>query len=154
MHICILEFLINSKGFNNLEKIKKSITVVLIDDSPLTHLIVEKALESMEMAILLSHVYNGEEFVELVKRTKPDIAILDIEMTGIDGFTAMESARRHHPELKVIFLSQYNTAGFVKTAYSLKANGFLVKMPEVEFLRNALLRVMSGEFVLDNSLQN
>ncbi|MDX9791535.1 MAG: response regulator [Candidatus Kapaibacterium sp.] len=129
--------------------VEKSMTVVLIDDSPLTHLIVEKALDEIEFAVLLSHVYSGEDFVELVKRTKPDIAILDIEMTGIDGFTAMEAARKHHPELKILFLSQYNTKGFVNAARDLKANGFLVKMPSVDILREALLRISNGEFVID-----
>ncbi|GAB1372407.1 hypothetical protein MASR1M45_24690 [Candidatus Kapaibacterium sp.] len=80
-------------------------------DGPLTHLIVEKAIDEIEFAVLLAHIYNGEEFVELVKRTKPDIAILDIEMGGIDGFTAFEAAKSHHPDLKVIFLTQYNSYG-------------------------------------------
>jgi two-component system response regulator DesR len=116
-------------------------------------LIVEKAIEEIEFAVLLSHVYSGEEFIELVKRSKPDVAILDIEMTGIDGFTAMQNARHFHPELKVIFLSQYNTKGFVNAARELKANGFLVKMPDVQYLRDCLIKVMNGEFVIDSSLQ-
>ncbi|MBX3042447.1 MAG: response regulator transcription factor [Candidatus Kapabacteria bacterium] len=128
-------------------------TVVLIDDSPLTHLIVEKALDEIDFAVLLAHIYNGEEFVELVKRTHPDLAILDIEMTGIDGFTAMDSARRFHPDLKVIFLSQYNTQGFITAARKANANGFLVKMPSVETLKDALIRVMKGEFVEYSSIE-
>lgn len=127
-------------------------SVVVIDDSPLTHLMVEKALNEIEFVMLQSHIYNGEEFVELVKQNKPDIAILDIEMAGIDGFTAMEAARIHHPNLKVIFLSQYNTPRFVKAAHNIKANGFLVKMPEVKLLRDALQKVISGEFVIDSSI--
>ena len=134
------------------EPVTKAYTIVLIDDSPLTHLIIEKALDEIEFALLLSHIYNGEEFIELIKRTRPDIAILDIEMTGIDGFTAMEAVRKIHPELKVIFLSQYNTPGFIKAAKDVKANGFLVKMPSVETLREALLKVMAGEFVTDASV--
>lgn len=127
-------------------------SIVVVDDSPLTHLIIEKAIDEIDFAVLLAHIYNGEEFVELVKRSRPDIAILDIEMTGIDGFTAMETARLYHPELKIIFLSQYNTSGFIKAAKEAKANGFLVKMPSVESLRLALIRVMRGEFVLDESI--
>lgn len=134
-----------------MENSEKTCTIILIDDSPLTHLIIEKALDQIEFAVLLSHIYNGEEFVELVKRTKPDLAILDIEMTGIDGFTAMEAARNYHPELKVLFLSQYNTKGFLNAAKNLQANGFLVKMPSVEILRTALIKVLNGEFVTDES---
>jgi two-component system response regulator DesR len=134
-------------------EIPQTMTVVVIDDSPLTHLIVEKAIEEIDFAVLLAHIYNGEEFVELVRRTKPDIAILDIEMPGIDGFTALESARIYHPELKVIFLSQYNSPGFVKAARKINANGFLVKMPSVETLKESLLKVMNGEFALDQTLE-
>jgi two-component system, NarL family, response regulator DesR len=135
-----------------IQPVPRSCTIVLIDDSPLTHLIIEKALDEIEFAVLLSHIYNGEEFIELVKRTRPDIAILDIEMTGIDGFTAMEAVRKIHPELKIIFLSQYNTPGFIKASRDVKANGFLVKMPSVETLREALIKVMDGEFVTDASI--
>jgi two-component system, NarL family, response regulator DesR len=128
------------------------ITVVSVDDSPLTHLIIEKALEEIDFAIYLSHVYCGEEFVNLVKRTKPDVAIIDIEMSGMDGFTTMLTARKYHPELKVIFLSQYNTSGFIKAAMKLKANAFLVKMPTVEYLKETLINIMKGEFVVDSSI--
>ncbi len=132
---------------------KTKLNVIVIDDSPLTHLVVEKAIETIDFAVLSAHCYNGEEFIDLVHNTKPDIAFIDIEMTGIDGFTALQTARKHYPELKSIFLSQYISNGFVKAAKNIGANGFLTKMPTVETIKDALIKVINGEFALDKSIE-
>lgn len=135
-----------------MELASKVVTVVSVDENPLTHLFVEKALEEIDFALFLSHTYSNQEFIELIKRTRPDVAIIDLEMSGIDGFASMLQTRQYHPELKVIFLSQYSTSGFVKAAMKCDANAFLLKMPSIARLRRTLIQVMNGEFVLDSSI--
>jgi DNA-binding NarL/FixJ family response regulator len=93
------------------------------------------------------HLNNAEDLVQEVKRTKPDIVLLDIEMPGPDPFEAMEDLRRQCPNVRTIMLSAYVRDHYIDAAVTAGAWGYLCKDDDPESIIHAIRDVASGAFV-------
>jgi two-component system, NarL family, response regulator DesR len=85
-------------------------------------------------------------------QTKPDVAVLDIEMPGIDGITAAAALRDIMPGCRVLIVTTFGRAGYLRRAMEAGALGFIVKDVPAEQLANAIRRVHRGERVVDPAL--
>ena len=85
-------------------------------------------------------------------RTAPDVALLDIQMPGMDGLAAAAALREALPGCPVLILTTFGRPGYLRRAMQAGAAGFLVKDGPVEELADAVRRVLAGEHVLDPAL--
>ena len=97
-------------------------------------------------------VGRGDLVLDAALADEPDVAILDIEMPGLDGISAAELLRRHRPECAVVIVTTFGRPGYLRRALEAGARGFLVKDGPVEDLARAIRRVVAGEQVVDPSL--
>jgi two-component system, NarL family, response regulator DesR len=101
---------------------------------------------------VIAQVSSGDRVVSAAQTVNPDVALLDIEMPGLDGLSA---ARRLHEELpccKVLMLTTFGRPGYLRQAMEAGAQGFLVKDGPPEVLAGAIRRVLAGERVIDPDL--
>ena len=84
--------------------------------------------------------------------TKPDVALLDIEMPGMSGLDAAAALRDAVPDCRVLILTTFGRPGYLRRAMEAGARGFLVKDAPVEDLAAAIRRVLAGESVVDPTL--
>ena len=84
--------------------------------------------------------------------TPVDVALLDIEMPGLDGICAAEQAHARFPEVRIVILTTFGRPGFLRRAMEAGASAFLVKDAPAAELAGAIRRVMSGERVIDPDL--
>lgn len=111
------------------------------------------ALLSLETDIeVVADVESGEEAVDAVRRVKPDVALLDIEMPGIDGIAAAREIHAASPNCKVMILTTFGRPGYLRGAMDAGAVGFLVKDAPASELADAIRRAMRGERVIDPEL--
>jgi two-component system response regulator DesR len=101
---------------------------------------------------VVAEVGDGASVVQTAIRERPDVALLDIEMPGIDGLTAAAELRRRLPGCKVLILTTFGRPGYLRRAMEAGASGFLVKDGPVEELAAAIRRVLAGERVVDPAL--
>jgi two-component system, NarL family, response regulator DesR len=101
---------------------------------------------------VVAEVGDGASVVPTAVRERPDVALLDIEMPGIDGLTAAAELRRRLPGCKVLILTTFGRPGYLRRAMEAGASGFLVKDGPVEELAAAIRRVLAGERVVDPAL--
>jgi two-component system response regulator DesR len=101
---------------------------------------------------VVAEVGDGASVVQTAVRERPDVALLDIEMPGIDGLTAAAELRRRLPGCKVLILTTFGRPGYLRRAMEAGASGFLVKDGPVEELAAAIRRVLAGERVVDPAL--
>ncbi|HVV24192.1 MAG TPA: response regulator transcription factor [Pseudonocardiaceae bacterium] len=101
---------------------------------------------------VVSQVSRGDEVVAEVVRVEPDVALLDIEMPGMDGLTAAEALHTIRPACKVLILTTFGRPGYLRRAMDAGVSGFLVKDGPVEELAHAIRRVLGGERVIDPKL--
>ena len=84
--------------------------------------------------------------------TPVDVALLDIEMPGMDGICAAAGAHATYPELRIVILTTFGRPGFLRRAMEAGASAFLVKDAPAAELAGAVRRVMAGERVIDPDL--
>src|SRR6202451_947611 len=86
------------------------------------------ALLSFEGGIeVVAQVGRGDEVAKAAADTHPDVAVLDIEMPGMDGLTAAAELKRSHPDIKIVILTTFGRPGFLRRAMESGVSAFLVK---------------------------
>ncbi len=111
------------------------------------------ALLSLEGDLeIVAEVARGDEVIAAAIRTRPAIALLDIEMPGLDGLSAAKELRAEMPGCRVIILTTFGRAGYLRRAMENGATGFLLKDAPATELAKAIRRVNQGERVVDPNL--
>ncbi|WP_330299944.1 response regulator transcription factor [Streptomyces sp. NBC_00503] len=101
---------------------------------------------------VVAQVGAGDEIVPAALETRPDVALLDIELPGRSGLDAAADLRRRLPGCRVLILTTFGRPGYLRRAMEAGAAGFLVKDGPVEELAAAVRRVLAGETVIDPAL--
>lgn len=112
-----------------------------------------KALLSLEEDIeIVAEASRGDGVVPAALDSLPDVALLDIEMPGGDGLEAAAALRERLPSCRVIIVTTFGRAGYLKRAMESGALGFLLKDAPAPELAGAIRRVMAGDRVVDPAL--
>jgi two-component system response regulator DesR len=112
-----------------------------------------KALLAMEGDIeIVAETDRADEVLALASLTKPDVALLDIEMPGGDGITAAGQLRKNLPSCRTLILTTFGRPGFLRRAMESGASGFMLKDAPAHELALAIRRTMAGERVVDPGL--
>jgi two-component system response regulator DesR len=101
---------------------------------------------------VVAEVARGDEVLPAAQATRPDVALLDIEMPGIDGLQAAAALREHLPSCRVLMLTTFGRSGYLRRAMASGAVGFLLKDAPATELAAAIRRTMAGERVVDPDL--
>ncbi|MBF6048275.1 response regulator [Streptomyces sp. NRRL B-1677] len=101
---------------------------------------------------IVAQVGDGDEIVPKALETRPDVALLDIELPGRSGLDAAADLRARMPHCQVLILTTFGRPGYLRRAMEAGAAGFLVKDGPVEDLAAAIRRVLAGERVIDPAL--
>jgi two-component system response regulator DesR len=99
-----------------------------------------------------AQVSSGDQVVAEALATRPDAALLDIEMPGRSGLDAAAELRDKLPSCRVIILTTFGRPGYLRRAMEAGASGFLIKDGPVEDLAGAIRKVMAGQQVIDPAL--
>jgi two-component system response regulator DesR len=111
------------------------------------------ALLSLELDVeIVADVGRGDEVVGACEAFHPDVALLDIEMPGIDGLEATRRLRTAAPDTKVIILTTFGRPGYLHTALAAGAKGFLLKDTPIIELAGSIRKVAEGGQVIDPAL--
>jgi len=129
------------------EQVKK-LRIILADDHALVRAGIRVLIESVPDLEVAGEAGNGKEALELVERTLPDIALLDIAMPEMNGIKVTEAVARVYPKVKVIILSMHSSPEFVLQALRAGAQGYIVKEGATSELAAAIHAVARGESYL------
>jgi two-component system, NarL family, response regulator DesR len=101
---------------------------------------------------IIAEVGRGDEVVTVALATRPDVALLDIEMPGCDGITAAAALHAKLPSCRALILTTFGRPGYLRKAMESGVVGFLLKDAPADQLATAIRRVVAGERVVDPSL--
>jgi len=101
---------------------------------------------------IVAEVGRGDEVVTVALATKPDVALLDIEMPGCEGITAAAALHSKLPSCRVLILTTFGRPGYLRKAMESGVVGFLLKDAPSAQLATAIRRAMAGEHVVDPTL--
>jgi two-component system, NarL family, response regulator DesR len=126
-----------------------TIRVLIAEDQAMVRGALSALLTLEDDFEIVAEISRGDEVVPAALDSLPDVALLDIEMPGGDGLTAAAALRERLPSCRVIILTTFGRAGYLKRAMESGAAGFLLKDSPASELATAIRRVMHGERVVD-----
>ncbi|MEO5691735.1 MAG: response regulator transcription factor [Usitatibacter sp.] len=124
------------------------IRVLLADDHALVRAGVRVLVESIEGVKVVAEASNGREAVALALEHKPDVAVMDITMSELNGIEAGVQIRAANAATRVLILSMHTSEEFVRRAMGAGLNGYLVKDSAPLELKLAIEAVTRGETYL------
>lgn len=120
------------------------IKIILADDHSLVRTGLRRLLDDVDNFVVLAEADNGNDAIDHVKNFKPDVAILDINMPGLNGIKTTEILRRDYPELKIIIVSMHSDELFPERLIKAGANAYLTKDSGIIEITHAITEVMAS----------
>ena len=124
------------------------IRVLIADDQELIRQSLSVVLDTQPDISMVGTASNGRETIELVRRDKPDVVLMDIRMPEVDGVECTRLIKAAHPEIKVIILTTFDDDEYVFGALRYGASGYLLKGISVHELANAVREVVRGGAII------
>lgn len=123
----------------------KKVKIILVDDHELVLDGIAAMLENIDYIEIIGKALSGEEAINLCDEKRPDIVLMDIVMSGMDGIESTRWITGYNKQIKVILLSSEVNENYVTEAIKAGAQGYLPKNVKKAVLVEALLQVSKGE---------
>lgn len=128
------------------------IKVLLAEDQVMIREALAALLSFEDDIEVVAQVGRGDEVVKAAQDTAPDVALLDIEMPGMDGLAAAKELKKQSPRIQIVILTTFGRPGFLRRAMESGVSAFLVKDSPADKLTQTIRRVLAGEKVIDPDL--
>jgi two-component system response regulator DesR len=126
-----------------------TIRLLLADDQALVRGALSALLGLEPDLEVVAEVGSGDQVVAAALEHRPDVALLDVEMPGIDGIAATALLRDAAPAVRVLIVTTFGRPGYLRRALQAGASGFVVKDTPAAQLADAVRRVHAGLRVVD-----
>ncbi|AGF78282.1 CheY-like receiver and HTH DNA-binding domain-containing response regulator [Desulfocapsa sulfexigens DSM 10523] len=123
-------------------------TILLADDHALIRHGIRNLISNNPALKVVGEVSDGEELLEFLKTTQPELLILDISMPKLTGIEAVSRVKKLYPDIKILMLTMHKNKQYFYHAMSAGADGYLMKEDSDEELLLAIKRVQDGKSYL------
>jgi len=124
------------------------IRILITDD----HLIVREGLrlilETADGLEVVGEAEDGAECLRLLQDLEPDVVLMDLQMPGMDGITAIGHLRREHPDIAIVILTTFNEDELMLRGLKAGARGYLLKDTDRQTLLDTITAAARGESLL------
>lgn len=132
----------------------EKITIIIADDHKLIRETWSYILNSDERFQVVGECSNGEEAVEMAKKLRPRILLMDINMTPLNGIEATQLVRKFAPATRVIGVSMHSQPAYVKKMLKIGASGYVTKNSPKDEMIAAIIEVDKGNRFICNEVKN
>lgn len=130
------------------------IRLLIADDHPLYRASVERVVRLAPEMTVVGVVGDGRAALEAIRELQPDVAVVDLNMPGLDGLALLDTARQEELKTRIVIITGHLDDDQVFRAVELGAAGVLSKVVEPEVLTKALSDVAAGQTVLGTEMQS
>ena len=132
----------------------EKITILLVDDHKLVRDSWSFILNSDPRFHVVGETSSGDEAVEIATNIRPDVVLMDINMTPTNGFEATKLIRKYSPSSKIIGVSMHSMPAYAKRMLQSGATGYVTKNSSKEELMEAILEVSKGQKYICSEVKN
>lgn len=126
------------------------IRIVIADDHPIFRDGLRKLLGLENDFVVVGEAKDGNEVLDVVRQTEPDILLLDLRMPALDGLSVLQSLKTISARCKVIILTASEDKNEFVQAMKLGCSGIVLKQTATELLYKSIRKVHQGEIWLDS----
>ncbi len=130
----------------------KKTRILIADDHAMVRQGIAAFLGMADDCEVVGEAADGVEAIEAVKRTRPDIVLMDISMPRLGGLEATLEIKKNHPGVKILVLTQYEDRVYIKRFFKAGASGYLLKKAVGEDLLTAIRAVNEGKTYVHPSI--
>ncbi|WP_454765751.1 response regulator [Cupriavidus campinensis] len=125
-------------------------TILIVDDHPALRLAMRAHLSQLLGVNVLLEADNGQSAIEAVRRHKPDLVVLDLDIPRMSGLDAAPRMRAIHPAVRILILTAQDPTPFAARAYQAGAQGFISKTQDMDAIVRCVESVLGGFTVFPN----
>ncbi|MDQ3862755.1 MAG: response regulator transcription factor [Actinomycetota bacterium] len=126
--------------------------IVIADDHPLFRSAIRATLETQPDLVVVGEAANGRQALELCRRLRPDLVLMDLRMPQMDGIAATHAIKREFPETLVLILTAVDESAGLSDSLEAGAAGYVLKDAPAARITDAVRRALAGEPPLDEKV--
>jgi DNA-binding NarL/FixJ family response regulator len=126
--------------------------IILVEDHMIFRQGIKAIINFENIGNVIGEVSNGKDFLDLISVCKPDLVLMDIEMSEMNGIELTKIALESYPELKIIAFTGYADEEYCCKMYEIGAMGYILKTGGLKELEAAILKVMHGDKYFSHEL--
>jgi DNA-binding NarL/FixJ family response regulator len=124
--------------------------IILADDHLMFRNGIKRIIEDSKELLVIGEASDGHQLLELLKKTKPDMVILDISMPKLRGLEVTHEVKASYPDIKILILTMHRNKEYLLQALSAKADGYLLKEDTDTQLIDAIESIRGGKIFLSS----
>ena len=128
------------------------IKVLLADDHRIVREGLRRIVDACDDMEVVAEAADGKEAIRLIRKRRPDVAVIDISMPEIDGLEVLQQLQPEFPELSILILTMHEEQQYAVRAIEAGARGYITKKSAPEQLVKAIRRVHTGSLYLSEEV--
>ena len=130
------------------------IKIIVVDDHEFFKRNFIDSIQSIERVKVVAEASNGLEFLDLLKKSTPDLVFMDVKMPVMDGIEAIKRASVNNQNLKCIALTMYKEKDYLMRLIGAGAKGILFKNATLDEIELSMKKVLNGEMYFTDSIKD
>ena len=126
--------------------------IIIADDHPLFRSAIRQTLEGHSNLEVVGEAANGRQAIDLCRRLRPELVLMDLRMPEMDGVAATHAIKREFPDTLVLILTALDESTGLSDSLKAGAAGYVLKHAPATQITDAVQRVLAGEPVLNEEL--
>ncbi len=124
--------------------ITEQIRIVMADDHPIVRQGLRQMIETDKNLSIVAEAGDGETALDLIETHQPDVAVLDIDMPGMDGFAVVRGLQKKRINVEIVFLTMHSEEEIFQAAMDLGVKGYVLKDSAVTDIVSSIKAVAAG----------
>jgi len=139
----------NKKQSDNIKRKRK---IFIVDDHPIVRKGLSQMINQETDLTVCGEADSAQHALESLKKSQPDLMIVDISLQGIDGIELIKIIKARYGNLPVLVVSMHDESLFAERALRVGARGYIMKQEAIEKMMEAIRRVLRGELYISEGV--
>ena len=132
----------------------RTVTFLVVDDHPIFRQGVVALIRSNEHYQVCGEAGSAEEALSCLDGTVPDMALVDISLTGQSGLDLVKTLKAAHPRILILIISMHDEAVYAARALKAGARGYVMKQEAASVMLEAIAIVLSGKIYVSSAMRD
>ena len=134
-----------SSANNKVAQEKAEVRVLLVDDHPLVRLSLREVIKRELDLIVCGEAEDRDQALELIEKTKPHLAIVDLTLKSSNGMDLIKDIRDRYPKVQILVLSMHDETLHAERAIRAGARGYITKQEATKKIMVAIRQILNGD---------